>query len=70
MTNLSITTHDLALKGLSHTDVIKLSNEIEYSKNNKIKEQFMDKNALYIDKTVKYKNARESLHKYLHSFAL
>lgn len=69
-TNKTLTTRDLAKKGFDHKQVIKVANELEENNIDRIKTQFTDKNALKIGEKVEYRTARQSLHNYLHSFAI
>lgn len=69
-TNKSLTTRDLAEKGFSHAEVIETANDIENVIEERIKNQFTDKDAIIMNKGVQYKSALQSLHSYLHSFNL
>lgn len=69
-TNKNLTTTDLALKGLSHDDVIEAANDIENDNTKSIQYQFFDKNGMKINQKTHYKSAMQTLHNYLHSFDL
>jgi len=69
ITNQKLTTQDLAEKGFSVQDIVKVANDIERD-NRELKYQYKQKDNLSFPEDTQYTTAVESLRSYMHSFEL